>query len=225
MTMSTARRISPAKRSSLRLAPAIFAVLAAAFAVLLAGPAAAAPQEAMSFHLVTGGGCPQSGCIVASGEIRGGSARDFAAFAGAAHLQPGALMLLHSRGGDLVGAMKLGLSLRHARVSTRVQTYDLGTGATGAGSCSSSCAYAFLGGVQRTLGAGAKLGLNQFTPASAAPDVQLADAQRLLGLISTYTQAMGAASELAAVGLDVPAQGMHWLSTAELSQYAVLAAA
>ena len=205
-------------RSSVR---AIAAPFAAASALMLAGSAAAAPQAPMTFHHVEGGQCPPSGCIVATGAIVATSVRDFTVYARSIQLQSGALMLLNSKGGDAVHGMKLGLALRRAGVSTRVQAYDPRTG-DGAGVCTAACAYAFLGGVQRTISAGARLGLNQFAVASPRPGLEVADTQRILGLISTYAEAMGAAAGIAVVGIDTPAPRMHWLSTTELSAYAVV---
>ncbi|MCR5877175.1 hypothetical protein [Phenylobacterium sp. J367] len=78
--------------------------------------------------------------------------------------------------------------------------------------------------MQRTVGTGARLGLNQFSPAGPRGEPELADTQRLVGLISTYASAMGVTPEIAVVGLDTPAPRMRWLSTAELSRYGVLRA-
>ncbi|MCR5877174.1 hypothetical protein [Phenylobacterium sp. J367] len=93
-------RIAPTAGRGARGVSALAASIAAlAAAVSPAGSAAARPQGAMTFQHVSGGPCPASGCILATGVIGPDAVRDFAAFARTTPVRPGALMLLNSRAG------------------------------------------------------------------------------------------------------------------------------
>lgn len=199
------------------------ALIASALLLALSPAVAAAPPQTMLFEQVAGVGCPASGCVLAVGAIGAATAHDFAVFVRVNAIQPGALLVLDSQGGDLTQAMKLGLSIRHAHLSTRVQRYDRRAGAFhSGGSCTAECVYAFLGGIQRSVGGEAKLGVRQFTANTEQPALECGEVQRLTDLISTYSSAMGATSELLITVLSATPDHTRWLSPIELATFAMV---
>jgi hypothetical protein len=121
--------------------------------VLAASLAFAAPAAAMTFERVTDApGCESRACIVAMGEIEADTARQFARLLRQEKPAAGAVVILDSEGGDLLQGLALGGEIRKAGLSTRVQRYDRAARAfADGGVCASACAYAFLGGVTRSV--------------------------------------------------------------------------
>lgn len=189
----------------------IFLVL---LVVLMAG---AGPAAAMTFQITGGGECDNRTCVSASGEIGDHAADEFAAFVKANNIRPGALLVLDSPGGSLTQGLALGGKIRRAGFSTTVQVPG--------GVCASACVYAFLGGVERTVAQGAKLGVHQvYARGGSSLALQVSDTQLLLSLVATHIRRMGASMDVFTLALGTPPESMYWMSTSELSRFAVVTA-
>lgn len=113
-------------------------------------------------------------------------------------------VLMNSGGGNLLGGIRLGQAIRRLGLKTEIGRTapdpDIPTNqAQGPGGCYSACAYAFLGGVQRTAASGT-YGVHQFysdayfdAPTQKAfSAADLSAQQALTGVILAYAVEMGA---------------------------------
>lgn len=199
-----------------RFAAVLWGLLACA---LSAVTASAGP---MTFRIATAGGCPSQGCIVASGEIGPDSIRDFSRLLRTSDVQPGALVVLNSPGGDLAAGLKLGALIRRAGLDTRVQAVDIRDDAWfSGGRCASACAFAFLGGRNRAVPPDAAYGVHQFRAANEAP-VGPAQSQRLAAAILDYLDALQVSPRLASEALKTESHRVRWLMADELSALGVV---
>jgi len=189
---------------------------------LILAPAGA---NAMTFERVDGAQiCKTDPCVLATGEIEKGTAGEFRSFIRASDIHAGATVVFDSPGGALLESLALGRAIRDAGLYTAIGRYDRERGefTTGA-ACISACAYAFLGGVQRDVGAKARFGVHQFAAAPGVPDsVSVSDAQALMGLISAYMTRMVGNSSLLVLAAGTPPSGSYWLSSRELRNCAVV---
>lgn len=201
-----------------RLGSSARMALAALGAVLVFG----SPAAAMTFERVAGAGeCAERTCILASGDIDANDAREFADFLKRQQIRPGALLILNSAGGDVVEALAIGGSVRKAALSTHVGAYDHASGELKSGGvCASACAYLFLGGVSRTVGKGAKLGVHQLYARTG--EVNISDGQVLMGMIAAHINRHGGSIEVLISALRTPPDSMHWMSPAELNRFGMV---
>ncbi|KQS57779.1 hypothetical protein ASG32_31625 [Methylobacterium sp. Leaf361] len=114
---------------------------------------------------------------------------------------------LHSLGGNLMAALRLGEMIRKAGMNTiigrsiplegitNVYSYDSAT-------CASACAYAFLGGVTRDYGDQDFYGLHRFGKNGKA--ISGDDAQVISGIISGYVQRMGVDQAVLSAAASAP---------------------
>jgi hypothetical protein len=188
--------------------------LALAGLALAASAVFASPASAMTFEQISGpADCAERACILASGLIDADAPGDFERFVKLRRLQPGALVVLNSEGGVLMDGLTLGALIREARFSTTVQS---------GGDCASACAFTFLGGVQRSVGHGARVGLHQIYSNPQARDaISVADAQILMSRVAAHIERMGGGMDMLIAILRTPPQSIHWLSAAELSRMGV----
>lgn len=111
----------------------------------------------------------------------------------AKRMAPGTIIVLNSLGGDLVGGLRLGQALRARHLFTWVvnpQAFGVTlTDSKSAGKCFSSCAYAFMGGVQRQVDKSAMFGVHQFRQLEDKLDA--VQAQKISALLARYLDAMG----------------------------------
>ena len=111
----------------------------------------------------------------------------------AKRMVPGTIILLNSLGGDLVGGLRLGQAIRARQFHTWVIHPQKGgvtiSDAKTAGKCFSSCAYAFMGGVQRQVDPSGMLGVHQFRQLEDKLDA--VQAQKISALLARYLDAMG----------------------------------
>jgi hypothetical protein len=202
-------------------------MIVAAIALAAAVLAFAAPASAMTFEQITGPtDCAQRACILASGMIDAQTPGDFNRFVKDHHVASGALVVLNSEGGVLLYGLSLGDLIRKDGLSTTVQAFDHAAGRFEAGGeCASACAFTFLGGVQRSVGQGARVGVHQiYSDPQARDALSVADAQYLTSLVAMHIQRMGAAMDMLILTLRTPPQNIHWLSSAELIHMAVTTA-
>ena len=179
------------------------------------------PTDTMVFTLAgTGGNCAECQWSAGEGPITRSTAHDLEAFlrsmeigtlvpgAAAAKLDGTTTIRFNSGGGDLIGGLELGETIRAHKWGTEVgstvadrslplppsgQPWDMRAD----GGCYSACAYAFLGGTRRTAKTG-ELGFHQFysrnsvKEAIKAADVEesAASAQRVMGLLVIYLKEM-----------------------------------
>lgn len=133
--------------------------------------------------------------ILAKGTITSSTPEDFVRFVkkGKYHTR----VFFHSPGGDLAGGIRLGRLIRDFRFDTLVggpyenvirlwEDYEI---IEKEGYCFSACAYAFLGGVKRTVESSGKFGVHQFRGANE--DAGESSAQLIMAVLSDYVEEMG----------------------------------
>ena len=109
------------------------------------------------------------------------------------NMPAGTIVLLNSLGGDLVGGLRLGQSIRARDFNTWIM--DAQTEKTAikdkkiSGKCFSSCAYTFLGGVVRKVDKTGQLGVHQFRNQEDKLDAN--QAQKISAMLARYLDAMG----------------------------------
>lgn len=194
----------------MRLSKILALVTSAAAGLLIAASA-----QAMEFQRLTGPAeCAQRVCVAAVGEIGEASAEDFKRFARDQKIGAGALVVLDSHGGNLVRSLELGGLFRKMGLATTVRA---------GGRCASACAYAYLGGVERTMPAGARLGVHQVSgPADRSWALSASQSQWLMSLVAVHLGRMGVEMEVLTLALRTEPQDMRWLSQDELVRYAVV---
>lgn len=121
----------------------------------------------MSFRLVgNGGDCRDCQWIQAEGDIMPGSSYALEKFIKAGNIPQDILIRFDSLGGSLYDGMMMGYVIRNAGLRTTVgRSVKTGEGSKRsheAGRCASACAYAFLGGVERTITGENQIGVHQF---------------------------------------------------------------
>jgi len=198
--------------------------------ILLIAPAVAASfaievavAEPMRFEVIrNGGNCENCSYTQATGEITSETPKQFASFVASQKFGTG-IVRLNSPGGNLVGGIALGELFRTRGISTEVgssapipQATEVGVADRSSGSCASACAYAYLGGVDRTLDKDAKLGFHRFyqEDAIAQPTAKLftgqdlGNAQMIKAALTLYTLKMGVDAALVALAAHrlVPAR-------------------
>jgi hypothetical protein len=183
------------------------------------------------------GACAPSCSILisAAGAITAETPRDFVKFADGRDLR-GAIVVLDSDGGSVLGAIALGREIRRRDLATAVgRTVDFASDGGGIArailapraDCESMCTFVLLAGVQRHVPAEARVMVHQIwlgdrredpTAASySAEDLVLV--QRDIGRLARYTSDMGGPSELIELALRIPPwEPMHALSREELRQ-------
>ncbi|MCF6329815.1 MAG: hypothetical protein L3J02_08460, partial [Henriciella sp.] len=99
-----------------------------------------------------------------------------------------------------------------------IQTARVKTVATG--DCSSACTLLFLGGTDRTVSIGGKIGVHQWrSEDGVATDF---DAQMMSAMLVSLTSSVGVSEKFFITGARTPASGMYYLTRAELSNWGVV---
>ncbi len=188
-----------------------FAGIAIAAATLLLGLTSQA--SAMTFQTVSDtAACAARQCVLASGGIDKDAAKALQGFMKSRKVAPGALLILDSQGGNVLESLAMGDAVRKAGVATMVRD---------GGACASACVYVFLGGVERTVGTGGKVGVHQVAGGGAA-SLSASDSQWLMSMVAIHVNKMSGAMDLLVPALRTRPQDMHWLSVGELARYAVV---
>ena len=214
------------------------ALAAAALVRLLPASAHAADRTLpMHFYLRMQG--PADACgdkcqlwISASGAITADTPREFETFA-QGHDLTGAIVVLDSDGGSVLGAIALGRAIRKFGLDTTVgRIVDLG-GADedeprgkflGAADCESMCGFVLLGGVHRAVPGEARVMVHQIwlgdrrdDPTAATYSAEdLVLVQRDIGRLAKYTIDMGGSIDLLNLALRIPPwEPMHALTPDE----------
>lgn len=154
----------------------------------------------MEFQLAHFDGAPW---VIAQGRITETSDTDLNAYLSSIDAQPLGVVL-NSHGGRLDGGLALGRAIRAEGLATRLtQINDCGDAEetpSQVSRCLSSCAYAFLGGVSRSVETGHQLGFHSFYPAAGqgeiAGDVLRVATARMMATLQAYVLDMGASPTL-----------------------------
>jgi hypothetical protein len=195
--------------------------LAAAMIGALAFKAPAA--EAMTFQKIVGPAeCAQRECVLASGPVDRQSIAGFQEMVRTHRIAPGALLVLNSQGGVLLYAIRLGEEVRKAGFSTTVAAYEPGAAELQPGECSSACAFVFLGGVERAVFDGSKVGVHQiYANLQARDGLSVGDVQLLTSLCAMHIDNMGGGVGILIEALRTPPEEVHWFSIEEMTRLAV----
>jgi hypothetical protein len=161
-------------------------------------------EESMRFEIASSGGNCYDGClwISAIGEIDSSTPQKFQEFL---NKEPNVRkIVLHSSGGNLIAGLKLGKLFRqnklHVSIGRTNRIDGWSSSEINVGICASACAYAFLGGVSRTIEEGSRIGFHQFyrsklTEADSSPiqlqGYTLSTEQLMSGIIASYIVEMG----------------------------------
>jgi hypothetical protein len=160
----------------------------------------------MTFTLGSGG------VLAAEGSIDPGAASRFAAEI-AARGEYVKTVSLNSPGGALDDAMAMAKLVRDKGIATEVADGAI---------CASSCPLFFAGGLTRTAGPKAAVGVHQFYAAlqtTTAPAQVMSDAQATTARISRHLIDMGIDPALWLHALDTPPQALYYFSLDELAKY------
>lgn len=195
------------------------------------------PELTMTFTNGYGGGNhAASEWIVADGPITRTTPADFRRYiqglGSSANVRY--TIILNSPGGDLTAGLELGMLIREGRYDTsigrtvtsrysRENPSALHTQEVVAGTCVSACAYAFLGGVDRSAAPG-EIGFHQFYSPRALQDARaqqfsatdLSATQATVGLIALYLKEMGIDPEVIFIASNQSPGGMAYPTRADL---------
>ena len=139
---------------------------------------------------------PDGKAIVAiSGEIGSAAAPWFYGVITGNQLRRGDTILLSSPGGNVDTALALGRTIRAHGFDTAVGRLAA-DGGIAPSYCASACVFVYAGGVDRRDIVGSRLGVHRFTMSEGDGDV--AEAQRMMGVILGYLDDMGIKASLAA---------------------------
>jgi hypothetical protein len=201
----------------MRLLAFIIGLSVSAFA---RSPAFADP---MTFELVRGS-AECSGCllVIAKGEITGATPSRFDSFLETNQIDFGrrVTVVLSSPGGSLTGGLALGRLFRSNGLNTHigqlVETDGLAT--LSSGDCASACAYAFLGGIQRSIGDRSRFGVHQVSVQSdelVSFGSAVSETQNTLAAVAEYVERMGVSRELVNVATNTPADRINWVGLSD----------
>jgi hypothetical protein len=184
----------------------------------------ASPAEAMTFQSISGpAACADRECVLATGLVDRQSTSGFQEFVRSHHVGRGAVVVLNSEGGVLLYALKLGEEIRKAGLSTQVGAFDPASGELAPAECASACAFVFLGGVERNVTLGSKVGVHQiYANLQARDGLSVGDVQFLTSLCAMHIDNMGGSVGILVEALRTPPQGVHWFSTEEMVRLAVV---
>ncbi|HVI86752.1 MAG TPA: hypothetical protein VM659_00545 [Dongiaceae bacterium] len=176
------------------------------------------------FMAYSGGNCEHCVWIAAEGKITGQTPDQFEAFVKANVTSASMNVSFHSGGGNLGAAMQLGQIIRHLGYTTMVGKTIGGKNAQSNSEGICACAYAFLGGVSRTIPGNGKIGVHQFSGSSVemGSGDSLSDGQQGVAILSAYVAAMGADVKLVSVASAVKPGDIYWIPRDQLEALRVL---
>jgi hypothetical protein len=163
----------------------------------------AALQKPMTLELVS------DGRLEAFGAITPGTAERFAQEI-ARRGDYVKTVVLNSPGGSVRDALAMGRLIRDKGLDTRVEA---------AGHCASSCPLVFAGGVARTAGKNASIGVHQVfavTPEGAAADTGMAQAQRVSAECQRHLVGMGVDAQVWIHAMETPREELFYFTPKEL---------
>jgi hypothetical protein len=177
--------------------------------------------------------CEDCAFIQATGEITPQTPALFEAFIKQKDFWP-KIVRFNSPGGNLGAGIELGQILRANGVSTEVGSDEADPEAAGGtwvvpatkrvpGICASACAYAFMGGIDRQIEPGSKIGLHRFYEENAllAPTAKLFtgadldEAQKIAAALVFYSIQMGVDPLVISVAAEAGPDDVRWVEAAE----------
>ena len=222
---------------ALRIAPALVSA-ASLFAAAL-GLAPAAQAAGLEFKVVTlqarkcGEACPQ--VITAEGDIDEAAPERFLSFIRATVRDKRVknVVFLHSPGGQVVSALKLGLNMRQfgtAVVVARVRpgSSDDPNGQFGAGRCMSACVFVLMGGKRRVVPSQSLVGIHRMFREDFSYDPggernkkheKLFASGTMVDVINRYAGVMGVSRELVTEAEKVSPDDIHIVTRAEMARW------
>lgn len=150
------------------------------------------------------------GRLLATGTIMPGAADSFAAEIEkrGSYVKT---VVLHSPGGSVQDALKIGRLIRERKYNTEVQD---------ARYCASSCPLVFAGGVERIAGTKAAIGVHQVSALTHTASATMADgmssAQRVSAEVQRYLRDMGVDSQVWVHAMETPANELFYFKPDEL---------
>jgi hypothetical protein len=131
------------------------------------------------------------------------------------------IVVLNSPGGTIPGGILLGLAFRDHGASVVVAR---------GGACDSACAYAFLGGVNRRVLDGGRVGLHRFFVVNATSGQRSRGAvayertvgPKVISLLREYVVRMGASLEIVSRANATGSSSIRYLSREELRRFGVV---
>jgi hypothetical protein len=221
----------------------VFCMFCFALGCLVVFGAPPASAQPMRFELAgNSGNCRGCEWIKAEGEITPDTPRAFREYR--QKYGPGGAVILHSPGGSLAAGLELGRLFRESQITTivgRTVPNDAGSHIVVAGSCASACAYAFLGGVNRTLEPHpmisdgiepvvSKIGVHRFFRPEVLTRMgavlftgrDLDAEQRTTAALAVYMVEMGVDARLLGLATAADATSVRWLSYQEAEQLLVI---
>lgn len=178
-----------------------------------------APMTFANYWPCEGHGSMCDPYILAKGTITSSTPDDFVRFVkkGKFHTR----VFFHSPGGNLAAAIRLGRLIREFRFNTLVggpyenvirlwEDYEI---IEKEGHCFSACAYAFLGGVKRTVESSGKFGIHQFR--GATKDTGESSTQVIMTALSNYLEEMGIDRTFLDVASLADSSKLHIVTQAE----------
>lgn len=180
----------------------------------------------MTFELSgTGGNCFGCSWVAAQGEITKETPVRFREFF---KENPYPLnVVLNSEGGDLVSGMELGALFRELGVGTAVGKTVSGTGTLSTteslqpGICSSACAFAFMGGVEREADEPNQLGVQNFWFMGQKHGAN-EEGKSIFSDALSYALRMGVNAELIALVGKIPANKTYWFDAKEIDVFGLV---
>ena len=175
--------------------------------------------EPMSFKSVNTGGNHCCWWTAAEGEITDATPDAFRRPLSSEN--PTTLLRLNSAGGSLFGALELGLLIRQSNFETEIGHTEGFNKLPG--ECASACAYAFMGGIARSLEEGAKLGVHRFYSRAAIENYSakqfsagdLDSTQRIFAALVLYLLKVGVKAEVVGLADKAGPDDMYWISASE----------
>jgi hypothetical protein len=175
--------------------------------------------------------------ISAEGEIDRDTAEEFIAFL-KARIGAGSvrnIVFIHSPGGSVIGAMKLGAVFRKAGTAVVVAQAKADQGLGGdatftSAQCMSACVYAMIGGKTRIVPPQSKLGVHRTTsfryagkdPAGEQSGLQkIQTPEELLRLLGAYVRQMGVNAQVLTVAQAAPAESIRLLTRDEVAKWRI----
>jgi hypothetical protein len=150
--------------------------------------------------------------IFAQGIINTATVKEFKEVS--AKLPVGTYLVFSSPGGDLIAGLQLGLAIREKGFNTIIAGDDFAPPR-----CLSSCAYAFLGGVQRRIPPESKLGLHQFR--GHDQELSAYDSQKVLAVIMKYLDKMGVDRRFEDVALQTSSDKISFITSEQAKLWQV----
>jgi hypothetical protein len=203
-------------------------------------------NKPMTFcYASTGGNAAGGEWISAEGEITQDTPDEFLKWLDETDISFRIRVYFNSPGGDLLAGLRLGAIIHKQAFNTGIaatvpvpdmEDYFMQLEELKSGQCYSACAYAFLGGVERSFFDGDLYGVRQFYDPPLPSDIEnpdmpvatyrdLESALRMIGRVVRYVDKMGASPQLVALAAatsPVEGSGIRLLTVAEAKELDVI---